>query len=392
MYASISATRCPPPKRASATARFAETVDLPTPPLPDEIARTVPRWGSSTGVGGGGTPPGPGRGVVWRGVVPSAPRLASVTLTRTAVTPSTPCTAFRTSRASEPGSSRPSRNVNETAPSPATTRSLTMPAARMSFPLRGFLSCDRACSTRPWRVSEAATGERQGETSEGEGRYTRRSGPSSAALPHLRHDLVEHPLLVGGQHGANVIHLTAEQPPHLLPRCGVGRIPGREGRHLSAIVLLDRVDFRLLVRCQRDVLEQHPHPPPRTTARRTLRQRRRREHTQRCRTQQRDMKSHDSPPSGLDTPMQGRVLSARDRRRGHARMRQLFRGAHRTAQHQLAVAVARQLCRSSIGGDEAGTGIAPLVAAPVTYSMARDLRIARRAEHRVALWTICLLS
>jgi len=73
-------------------------------------------------------------------------------------------------------------------------------------------------------------------------------------------------------------------------------------------------------------------------------------------------------------------------------MRQLFRVAHRTAQHQLAVAVARQLCRSSIGGDEAGTGIAALVAAPVTYSMARDLRIARRAEHRVALWTICLLS
>src|SRR5205823_1756545 len=104
------------------------------------------------------------------------------------------------------------------------------------------------------------------ETSEGEGRYTRRSGPSSAALPHLRHVLVEHLLLVGRQHGANVIHLTAEQPPHLLPRCGVGRIPGREGRHLSAIVLLDRVDFRLLVRCQRDVLEQHPHPPPGTTA------------------------------------------------------------------------------------------------------------------------------
>src|SRR5438309_4420706 len=72
MSASISPTRCPPPKRASATARFAETVDFPTPPLPDEIARTVPRWGSSTGVGGGGTPPGPGRGAVWRGAVPSA--------------------------------------------------------------------------------------------------------------------------------------------------------------------------------------------------------------------------------------------------------------------------------------------------------------------------------
>src|SRR5205814_8051789 len=105
-----SPTRCPPPRRASATARFAETVDLPTPPLPDEIARTVPRWGSSTGVGGGGTPPGPGRGVVWRGVVPSAPRLAPAPLTRTAVTPSTPCTAFRTSRRREPVPARTRRS------------------------------------------------------------------------------------------------------------------------------------------------------------------------------------------------------------------------------------------------------------------------------------------
>src|SRR5207302_686256 len=80
----------PPRKRARATARLAETVDCPTPRLRDEIARTVPRWGSWTGVGGGGTPPGPGRGAVWRGAVPSAPLLASATLTRTAVTPSTP--------------------------------------------------------------------------------------------------------------------------------------------------------------------------------------------------------------------------------------------------------------------------------------------------------------
>src|SRR5947199_348822 len=112
-------------------------------PVPDEMASTVPRWGSSTGVGGGGTPPGPGRGAGWRGAAPSAALLASVTLTRTPVTPCTPWTAFRTSRASEPGSSRPSRNVNVTIPSPATTRSFTMPAERMSFPLGGFLSWDR---------------------------------------------------------------------------------------------------------------------------------------------------------------------------------------------------------------------------------------------------------
>src|SRR5256885_12820940 len=68
------------------------------------MASTVPRWGSSTGVGGGGTPPGPVRGAGWRGATPSAALLASVTLTRTPVTPCTPWTAFRTSRASEPGS------------------------------------------------------------------------------------------------------------------------------------------------------------------------------------------------------------------------------------------------------------------------------------------------
>src|SRR5205814_7271437 len=54
MSASMRPTRCP--ARASATATLADTVDLPTPPLPDEIARTLPRCGNSTGVGGGGTP------------------------------------------------------------------------------------------------------------------------------------------------------------------------------------------------------------------------------------------------------------------------------------------------------------------------------------------------
>src|SRR6266576_809798 len=52
MSASISPTRWP--SRASAAARFAETVDFPTPPLPLEIARTLPRCGSSSGVGGAG--------------------------------------------------------------------------------------------------------------------------------------------------------------------------------------------------------------------------------------------------------------------------------------------------------------------------------------------------
>ena len=42
-------------------------------------------------------------------------------------------------------------------------------------------------------------------------------------------------------------------------------------------------------------------------------------------------------------------------------------------------------------GTEWAQGL-PYWSRPVTFSMARDLRIARRAEHRVALWTICLLS
>src|ERR1051325_6975450 len=85
MSASMRPTRCP--ARANATATLADTVDLPTPPLPDEIARTLPRCGSSTGVGGGGTPPGPGPGAVWRGAGTSAALLASGAVTRTARTP-----------------------------------------------------------------------------------------------------------------------------------------------------------------------------------------------------------------------------------------------------------------------------------------------------------------
>ena len=85
----------------------------------------------------------------WRGAVPEAPLLASVTFTRTAVTPSTACTAFRTSRASEPGSSRARRKVNVTVPASSTARSFTMDEASTSVPLRGFLSWDNARSTRP---------------------------------------------------------------------------------------------------------------------------------------------------------------------------------------------------------------------------------------------------
>src|SRR5260370_1139813 len=148
MSASMSPTRWP--ARASATARFAETVDLPTPPLPDEIARPVPRAGSSTGVGGGGTPPGP---------VPGA-------------------------------------------------------ASRRA-----------------------------------------RSGPAPVSPAPPATVLGKGLLLAGGPHRANLRRLAAEQPPNLLPRGGVGRPPGREARHLFAIVRLDRIALRLLLRRESDAFE-----------------------------------------------------------------------------------------------------------------------------------------
>ena len=39
------------PAPVSATARLAATVDFPTPPLPDEIAMILPRFGCSAGAG-----------------------------------------------------------------------------------------------------------------------------------------------------------------------------------------------------------------------------------------------------------------------------------------------------------------------------------------------------
>src|SRR5260370_414880 len=123
MSASMRPTRWP--ARASATARFAETVDFPTPPLPDEMATTFPRCGSSTGVGGGGTAPDAARGAPCPALTRPCAALASATLTRTAVTPSIPCTAVRPSRASEPRSARPRRNVEVTVPAEQSADLLT---------------------------------------------------------------------------------------------------------------------------------------------------------------------------------------------------------------------------------------------------------------------------
>src|SRR2546423_6623306 len=104
------------PRRASATARFAETVDFPTPPLPEETATTCPRLGSSTGVGGGGTAPRAGRAPGRPGpAAPGAPP-ASVTVTRTAVTPATPWIALRASRANVGGAGRGRAKLKGTRP------------------------------------------------------------------------------------------------------------------------------------------------------------------------------------------------------------------------------------------------------------------------------------
>ncbi len=147
MSASMSATRCP--SRASAAARFADTVDLPTPPLPLEIASTLPSDGISSGVGGGGggggvgaagRPDGPD---AWRSPAPAE----STTFTCTPPTPGTAAAAFRACRANEPGSSLVSTNVNVTAPLGSTVTSRTIPADTMSRPWRGLMTAASACST-----------------------------------------------------------------------------------------------------------------------------------------------------------------------------------------------------------------------------------------------------
>src|SRR5256712_8774196 len=113
----------------------------------------------STGVGGGGTAPGAGREAAWRGaaVPPAWAAPASVRLTRTAVTPSTPCTALRASRARVGGSCWVRMKVNVTCPAPSTVSSLTIPAERTSLPRRGCLSWARARSMRACNVSDPGT-------------------------------------------------------------------------------------------------------------------------------------------------------------------------------------------------------------------------------------------
>src|SRR3989454_942627 len=135
MSASIRPTRWP--SRASAAARFADTVDFPTPPLPLEIASTLPSPGISSGVGGaGGVAAARADG---RAAACPPPSAESTTFILTAVTPGTSATALRAWRASDPGSSRVSTNVNATAPVASTATSFTIPAVTRSRPWRGFV-------------------------------------------------------------------------------------------------------------------------------------------------------------------------------------------------------------------------------------------------------------
>src|SRR5882672_730347 len=143
MSASISPTRWP--SRASAAARFAETVDFPTPPLPLEIANTLPSPGISFGVGGAGGA-GDGR-PAGRPEGRSVPSAESTTFIFTAVTPPTASTALRAWRASDPGSSGVSTNVKLTSPLASTAMSFTMPAVTISRPWRGFVISPKARST-----------------------------------------------------------------------------------------------------------------------------------------------------------------------------------------------------------------------------------------------------
>src|SRR5262245_31394578 len=103
MSASITPTWCP--ACANNTARLAATVDFPTPPLPEEIARILPRLGYWTGVGGGGTfGGGCGAGVAPEGAAAAAGFLTAI-LIRSLATPSTASTATRAWRTRVAGSS-----------------------------------------------------------------------------------------------------------------------------------------------------------------------------------------------------------------------------------------------------------------------------------------------
>jgi hypothetical protein len=138
-YTSASITPTWKPAWASATARLAATVDFPTPPLPDEIAIILPRFGWSIGWGAGGIWALAGAPVGGPWVALAGPAgLVTLILISSFRTPGTAATAARADRTSVAGSSGESRKVKVTFPSSLTVRSRIIPAERRSFSNRGF--------------------------------------------------------------------------------------------------------------------------------------------------------------------------------------------------------------------------------------------------------------
>src|SRR5438034_1282922 len=192
MSPSIRPTRWP--AWASAAATFAAMVDFPTPPLPLDTAIARPRCGIATGVGGGGTAPGAGRGVAAARVPPG-----STTLMRTAVTPCTACAALRASRAREAGSSRVSWNVKVTAPASSTTRSRTIPADTTSWARRGFCTVASAAATRSRRTLGGGAGTGRNVPARPGGGQRPRLLDDDRPVHHLP---AEHPVEIGKRPGS----------------------------------------------------------------------------------------------------------------------------------------------------------------------------------------------
>src|SRR5437870_2287832 len=120
------------------------------------------------------------------------------------------------------------------------------------------------------------------------------SGPCRPPAPHRRQVPVEHRLLIGAQDAPDVVHLVSEQRPDPVARRRVRRRAGREARHLLAVMPLDRVDLCLLLRRERDVLEEQLHAAPRAASRPVLRPYGRPDKRERRRAQQHQMSFHSA--------------------------------------------------------------------------------------------------
>jgi hypothetical protein len=179
------------PFLAIAAARFAATIDLPTPPLPELTATMCRTSDRMPGFGvGAGTDPGlrPPR----RPPPPPPPEGAicgSWTLTFTSVTPWSDSTAARACFTRSPGSSGLSRNWKRAAPSESTSTFCTCPPAIRSRPVAGCAMPARAAITERRSSSAFMRGAVEGAGSYRlpHARSTRRTAhaatPSGAVAP-----------------------------------------------------------------------------------------------------------------------------------------------------------------------------------------------------------------